>query len=685
MNFPVLQKGIQKIEVEGKQMEITTHDEDSLTESYEELLQRALKAEADCLKIQERLDESQRIAHLGSWEWELESRHLSWSKETFSIFGLEPGSETQDNYAAFNLALQPDDRNKVKNAVINTLQHRSIYSIDFRILRIDNQQERILHSHAETIRAPDTGKPFKMVGTIQDVTAQRQALQKLKLLQTAVDHVSETIVITDHKANIIYANPAFTSITGYSREEAIGQNPRFLQSGQTKPEAFTQMWQTLVAQKNWRGHFINRKKDGSLYEEEVSISPLIDHEKRITHYIAVKRDISEEAYLRRQLEQAQKMEAIGTLAGGIAHDFNNILTILVGNLELAMMFELEADHPCQKGLGKSLAAGQRAKALVKQILTFSRRQTDDFQPLKSTPIIKEVVKLLRTSLPASIELEATINARNDLILAAPGPIQQILFNLSSNAADAMRDHGGKLQVDLKNQNLDEKEAAKHLNLKPGNYLVLSVSDTGGGIELDVVDKIFDPYFTTKPVGKGSGLGLATVHGIVKKMNGEITLSNEVGDGCTFTVLLPVLEYRENMASAAVDFIKLPTGSEHLLLVDDENEIAELNRSVLEKLGYRVTICTDGALALKLLERNPQQFDLVLTDMNMPKLSGDRLAQAILKLNPEMPIILGTGYSDLISREEAQAIGIKGFYYKPLSIDRLVRLIRKVLNESRDKT
>ena len=669
---------------ENKEVKLSANNNPS-NESYADLLERARRAEACCAGIQARLDESQRIAHLGSWEWNIESKHLSWSKETYRIFGLEPGPEDQDNFAAFFTALHPTDRSMVNRAVIEALKHRTLYSLDYRISRIDNQRERILHAHAETIRDPATGKSLKMVGTIQDVTAQRQALQKLELLQSVVDHASETIVITDHKANITYTNPAFTTITGYSPKEALGQNPRILQSGQTKPEVFAEMWQTLISKKNWRGYFLNQKKDGSIYEEEVSISPLLDHERKITHYIAVKRDISEEALLRRRLQEAQKMEAIGTLAGGIAHDFNNILTILVGNLELAMMFELEDNHPAQKGLEKALAAGQRAKELVGQILTFSRRQTDDFQPLKTTPIIKEVAKLIGTSLPATINLELTLKAKKDIIMAAPGPLHQILMNLCNNAADAMRNQGGRLHIDVANLELDEPAACQHDNLKAGTYLTLKISDTGPGISQKNADKIFEPYFTTKPVGQGSGLGLSTVYGIVKKLKGEILMTSEVDKGCSFTVLLPTLNYHETITDSLTDFLKLPTGSEQLLLVDDENEIVELNQRALEKLGYRVSTCENGATALKMLKRNPKQFDLVLTDMTMPKMTGERLAQAILKINPEIPIILGTGHSTAINREEALALGIKEFYHKPLSTDRLVRLVRKVLDENRNKT
>jgi len=651
--------------------------EKTVTElSREELLKKLTLSEIRCQKLEIRLNKTQRIAHLGSWEWDLGNKHLYWSKESYRIIGLEPGSEEQDNNELFIQALHVNDRNKVSRALARTLKNSDIYAIDYRIIRADNGKERIIHAQAEVIRDPISNSPLRMIGTIQDVTGQRQAFQKLELLQTAIDQASETIVITDHEATIIYANPAFTQITGYTQAEAIGQNPRILQSGKTEPEVFKKMWQTLVNRKNWRGFFYNKRKDGTFYEEEVSISPLVNQEGKITHYIAVKRDVSSENQLRRQLQQAQKMEAIGTLAGGIAHDFNNILTVLVGNLELAIMFELEENHPALKGLGKALDAGQRAKELVNQILTFSRRQTDELQPLKSTPIIKEAIKLIQATLPATITLTSDINAKQDMILAAPGPIHQILINLCSNAAYEMRNHGGKLNVQLTNININESSA----NLKTGDYLALKISDTGPGITPKIIDKIFEPYFTTKPVGQGSGLGLATVHGIVKKLGGEILVESKIGNGSSFTVLLPALDYHESISSSLADFLKLPTGSEDLLLVDDEPEILELNQKALEKLGYWVTTCKSGEAALKMLTRNPKQFDMILTDMTMPGISGIELALEALKLNPEMPIILGTGYNDSINRKEALKLGLKEFYNKPLSTDRLIKLVRKVLDE-----
>ncbi len=648
--------------------------------SYDELLARVIKAEEHSLYYHALLDETQRIARLGSWEWDLVNRHLSWSKETYHIFGLEPGPENQNNYEAFITALNIHDYNRINKAIANTLNNHDIYAIDYRITRADNGKERIFHAQADVIRDPVNDKPLRMVGTIQDVTSQRQSLQKLELLQCAIDQASETIVITDHEAKIIYVNPAFSKITGYSIDEAIGKNPRILQSGETKPEVFKKMWQTLVAKKNWRGHFYNKKKDGTLYEEEVSISPLLDNAKKISHYIAVKRDVSNEKQLHRQLLQAQKMEAIGTLAGGIAHDFNNILTILIGNLELVMMFDLEENHPALKGLNKALAASQRAKDLTNQILTFSRHRTEELQPLKATPIIKETIKLINASLPANIELQTTTKATNDMIQADPSSLHQILLNLCNNASQAMQNCGGKLGVKLINRKIDAPSATPSSDLKPGDYLELSISDNGTGIRPEIIEKIFEPYFTTRTTGQGSGLGLATVHGIVKKLGGEIILESKLGCGSTFTVLLPIMDYHASITDSLTELLKLPTGCEELLLVDDEKGIVELHRQILEKLGYRISTCSDGNSAFKTIKHNLQKFDLILTDMTMPGISGIELVRKSLQLNPNLRFILGTGYNDTFNREEALALGIKEFYNKPLRTDSLAKLIRQVLDE-----
>ena len=648
--------------------------------TYGELLARAIKAEEHCLYYQSRLDETQRIAHLGSWEWDLKSKHLSWSKEAYHLFGLEPGPENQDNFETFNKALHLHDYKRVSEAISKTLQHRHIYAIDYRITRADNGLERVLHSQADVIFNPSDDTPLRMVGTIQDVTGRRKSLQKMELLQGAINQASETIVITDHEANIIYTNPAFSEITGYTKEEAFGKNPRILQGGKTKPEVFKKMWLTLVAKKNWRGYFHNKKKDGTLYEEEVSISPLLDSAGDISHYIAVKRDVTNEKMLQRQLLQAQKMEAIGTLAGGIAHDFNNILTVMIGNLELAMMFELEEDHPSLKGLNKALAAGQRAKDLANQVLTFSRHKADDLQPLKATPIIKETAKLITASLPATIKLQTIIKATHDLILADPGPLHQVLINLCNNATNTMLNRDGKLEIKLSNLILDNSSSNQYPDLKNGEYLELQVSDNGPEIDPDVADKIFEPYFTTERAGQGYGIGLAAVHGIVKKLGGVISLKSSIDSGNTFTILLPVLDYHANITDSLTELLSLPTGCEELLLVDDEKEIVELNRQVLEKLGYRISTCNDGNSALKMIKRNLQKFDLILTDMTMPGISGIDLARESLKLNPGLRFILGTGYSETVNRDEALAAGIKEFYNKPLRTDSLVKLVRQVLDD-----
>ncbi|MBN2706551.1 MAG: response regulator, partial [Deltaproteobacteria bacterium] len=302
-----------------------------------------------------------------------------------------------------------------------------------------------------------------------------------------------------------------------------------------------------------------------------------------------------------------------------------------------------------------------------------RRQADpdELQPLKTTPIIKEVAKLIKAALPANINLKLHFEARDDLILGTPGPLHQILINLCNNAAQAMGSEEGQLTIAT--GNLAEKNGKASL--------LIQVSDTGPGIAEEHQHRIFDPYFTTRSFGDGAGLGLATVHGLIRKLKGKISFNSERGRGTTFTITLPIFSRQENSHDTLSDFLKLPTGCEELLLVEDESEILKVNQLALEKLGYRVCACPDGAAALEIFLENPQRFDLILTDIAMPKMTGDRLAREVLQRRPELPIIVGTGYSENFSREEALALGVREYYHKPLSTDRLARLLRRVLNQS----
>jgi PAS domain S-box-containing protein len=378
-----------------------------------------------------------------------------------------------------------------------------------------------------------------------------------------------------------------------------------------------------------------------------------------------------------RIQQMQKMEAIGTLAGGIAHDFNNILSAVIGYAELALIDASEDPH-LQHNLRQIQAAGLRARDLVRQILTFSRQEEKALRPLQIGLQVKEALKMLRSSLPSTIEIDPRIDGGVDPVLADPTQIHQIVMNLCANAAQAMEEAGGVLTVGLSQERLEAEEARRLADLGAGDYACLSVADTGVGIPPELQDKIFQPYFTTKEKGKGTGLGLAVVHGIVQSYGGAIRLESAPGRGARFAVYLPTIKAP---AEAPPRPAALPTGRERVLFVDDEASIVEFGRQGLQRLGYRVDGCTDCLAALERFREDPYRYDLVISDMTMPKMTGDQLAREFLRLRPGIPIILATGYSSRIDPKQARGMGIGALLMKPLNLAELAVRIRQVLDGS----
>lgn len=498
-------------------------------------------------------------------------------------------------------------------------------------------------------------------------------------LVTAIEQSSEVVIITDPAGTIQYVNPAFERNFGYTIAEVIGQNPRMFKSGKHDPEFYRKMWKQLLRGETWRGMIVNKRRDGSFIQEHMTISPIKNSKKIVTNYVAVKRDISRELYLEKQLQQAAKMEAIGTLAGGIAHDFNNILAVILGSGQLARR-KLAEDNPVQEELKQIVASGQRAAELVKQILTFSRQREDDLQPLQIQSGVKEALKLLRATMPANIQLETAIDNECQAILADASKIHQLLMNLCSNAKHAMGRNGGVLTVNLSQITVDDPENAgvAVAGLAKGRYLDLMIRDTGNGMSPEVQDKIFEPFFTTKELGGGTGLGLAIVHSIVESHNGRISVKSEPEAGTVVHIYFPVLT-----ESSGIDLVKdeLPSGGhERILLVDDEVALSQILQRWLELFGFTVTVCLDGQEALERFCQTPDGFDLIVTDMTMPRLSGLQLAEEVLRRKPDMPIILCTGYSDFADDEKAKQVGIKDFLLKPIDSRRLVQTITRALGK-----
>ena len=391
--------------------------------------------------------------------------------------------------------------------------------------------------------------------------------------------------------------------------------------------------------------------------------------------------VEERSQMFDQLQSAQRMEAIGTLAGGIAHDFNNILASIMGYCELALE-EVDEESQIHNDLGQILKGCSRAKALIYQILTFSQQTDQERVPVQVSHVVKEVLKLLRASLPSNIDIQKRITKNLDYILADPTQIHQIVMNLCTNAAHAMRENGGVLEVKLFQVTLNEEFTKNYPDLKLGQYIKLSFKDTGHGIPEDVKDSIFNPYFTTKEKGDGTGLGLAVVHGIVKNLEGEITVESQPGKGSTFDIYLPVVEDEES--TSVKSKAPLPTGNESVLLVDDEPGIIKMGSRMLESLGYQVTARTSSIEALELFRHEPKRFELVITDMTMPNMTGDRFAQEVMKIEPDMPVILCTGYSNQITESKAKDMGIKAFVMKPLVKRDLSDIVRQVIDREKSE-
>lgn len=389
----------------------------------------------------------------------------------------------------------------------------------------------------------------------------------------------------------------------------------------------------------------------------------------------LERETTTRKLLEGKLQQAQKMEAIGILAGGIAHDFNNILGVMIGYTEL-IASEWATTHPLQAHLQEILTAGKRAKALVQQILTFSRRNDQKRQPLHLHQLVNETLKLLRASLPSTITFETHISLQSGAILADPTQMHQVLMNLCTNAEHAMRQAGGTLEVALEAMDVNERLAAQYASLKPGPHVCLTVRDTGHGMTPDVCARIFDPFFTTKKEGDGTGMGLALVHGIVTSHGGAITVTSAPGQGSLFTVYLPQLvemPVRDTLPKGT-----LPYGQGTILFVDDEAALAQVADTILTRLGYTVTTCTNSEEALATFQATPDQFDLVITDQTMPGLTGENLAKALRQIRPQLPIILCTGFSHVMTPEKAQGLQLDAFLMKPLTMRGLGQAVQYVL-------
>ncbi|MBW1958293.1 MAG: cache domain-containing protein [Deltaproteobacteria bacterium] len=525
------------------------------------------------------------------------------------------------------------------------------------------------------------GRVLAVIEYVKDITDRKRVEEALRESEEKYRTVLETsldpIVVYDMEGKVTFFNPAFTRIFGWTLEERLGKKMDLFVPDDAWPET-RKMIEKVLAGENFSGfETLRYTKEKNIVHVNISAAIYKDQNGKPIGSVINLRDITEQKKLEGQLHHALKMESIGTLAGGIAHDFNNIIGIILGNTELAMD-DVPEWNRARFNLEEILTASRRAKDMVRQLLSFARKTQLEKKPTDIIPIVKDSLKLLRSSLPTSIELRQNIAKNIATIMADPTQINQVLINLCTNADHSMPD-GGVIEVTLKNVALDEDTAAQHADVTPGRYVNLIVSDTGHGISQEEIDRIFDPYFTTKELGKGTGMGLAVVHGIVKGHNGLITVQSEIGKGTTFSIVFPAVE--KQAVSEPETGEELPTGDERILFIDDEEPLVKMGHQRLERLGYKVDATTSPIEALERFRSRPDQFDLVITDLTMPKMTGDRLVKEILNIRPDIPVILCTGFSEKIDEKKANAIGAADYIEKPLDKRDFAFKIRKVLDKT----
>jgi PAS domain S-box-containing protein len=514
-------------------------------------------------------------------------------------------------------------------------------------------------------------------------SSEKALKQSEEKYRTILENIEDGYFEVDIAGNFTFFNDSMCRLIGYSPSAMSGMNNREYmdaENAKTVFQAFNRVYETGKPAKGFDWEII--KVDGTRRQVDASVSLIISDDgnrigfRGIAHDNTGRKQAEEEkSRLEDQLQQAQKMEAIGTLAGGIAHDFNNILSVIIGYTELILM-NGNVDSEVKQNLKEIFNASKHARDMVKQILAFSRQSKHERKPIQVRHIVKEALKMLRASLPATIKIQQKIEKNTGVIEADPAQFHQVLMNLCTNAAHAMHEKDGVLEISLSNIDWDQNAAARPPELEPGPYLKLSVSDTGDGIHPETRDQIFEPYFTTKEKGEGTGLGLAVVQGIIKSHNGAVTVESAVGQGSTFHLYLPIIQGNVKTDEAAS--APLPMGQERVLLVDDEQPLVEIGKQMLERLGYTVTARTSSVEALALFKAQPDRFDLVITDIVMPNMAGERLAEKLMDIRADIPVILCTGYSEKFTRKHASAMGVRSFLMKPLLMQDLANTVKQAL-------
>jgi PAS domain S-box-containing protein len=619
------------------------------------------------------LARTERLAGIGSWEWDLANDQGRWSDELYRILGL-PRSERAPDFAEQERLYVAEDFERLRRAVDACVASGTPYELEVRAIRANGEVRRCVARGLP--ERDEQGRIRLLFGSLQDVDERRRLEDQQRHLLAAIEQAVESIVVTDREGVIEYVNPAFEGTTGYVPEEAIGHRTNLLKSGRQDDAFYRELWQTISSGQVWRGEMVNRRKDGTLYTEESSISPVFGDDGAIINYVAVKHDVSDRRRLESQFQQAQKMEAVGRLAGGVAHDFNNMLTVILGHVELAIQ-KLPPAEPLHADLAEIARAAKRSSEVTSQLLGFARQQTISPKVMALNEMVEKMLTMVRRLIGEDIDLGWRPAADLWPVKMDPGQINQILMNLCANARDAI--HGtGKVIIETRNVTLSEDFCAEHAGFVPGDFVLLSVTDDGHGMDRETLHHVFDPFFTTKGPAEGTGLGLATTYGIVTQNNGFISVHSEPGEGAIFKIYLPRCpDEAASRVSGHAPEVRRGSG-EIVLLVEDDPGLLQLGRRMLENLGYTVLAAGMPEEALEIAGEQGEKIQLLITDVIMPGMNGRILADKIQQQCPQLGVLFVSGYTaDALAHRSVLDNGVT-FLQKPFSLGELALKVREAL-------
>jgi PAS domain S-box-containing protein len=621
-----------------------------------------------------RLKRAEEVAGLGHWTLYLSTQEAFGSEGAQRIAGVTSPRLTLEEIRS---KILPEYHESLDAALRGLMERGEPFDAEYKLRRASDGKSVDIHVLGE--RDLEAGIVF---GTIQDITARKQAEAKMRLENAALAAAANAIAITDREGRLVWVNPAFTTLTGYAEAEAYGRKVgELLGSGKHDREFFAEMWKTVLNDRPWHGELTNRRKDGSLYREEQTITPVHDERNAITHFIAIKQDVTARKALESQVYRSQRLDSIGCLAGGIAHDLNNILSPIL--LAPAVLRDSINDPKALATLEAVETSAKRGASVIRQLLTFSRGSDayGEYVLVQWRHIVREMMNIMRETFPKNITVVPRFIGDIWLVPANATQLHQVLMNLCVNARDAMPG-GGTITIGLENVELDASATAGSPKASPGPHVMLSVTDTGTGILQEHLDKVFDPFFTTKDVGKGTGLGLSSVLGIVRAHRGVIQVNSKQGEGTQFRIYLPAAVGDGEPVSATVVPTKAKSGGECILLVDDEASVRTVAARILETQGYRVLLAKNGAEGLEAFREHGRQIALVITDIMMPVMDGQTLIRQLLEIDSGTKIIAMSGYAGTEPSPGDWMRSASAVLLKPFEGDDLSATVLKVLQSKK---